>query len=75
MIDLQSHYRSVELSHMRQLMKYGQAQYEQDWRLSIALAILLATGSTSALEPMLDRCFMRMEAYLKNNPDARPFGS
>ena len=75
MIDAAAHHRSVEISHMRQFMKYGHAQYEEDWKLSLALSVLLAMGSTERLEMMLDRCFMRMEAYLKNNPDTRPFGS
>jgi hypothetical protein len=69
------HHRAVEISHMRQLMKYGQAQYEEDWKLSLALSVLLAMGSTERLEMMLERCFNRMIAYLENNPEARPFGS
>jgi hypothetical protein len=72
-IDVADHYRSVELSHMRKLMKYGEAQYREDWDLCIALAQLLGLGHSDRLEIMLDSCFKRIEAYHANNPDARPF--
>lgn len=71
--DLQEYRRSVELSQMKRLMKYGEAQYREDWELSIALAQLLGMDHTDRLEVMLDSCMKRIIAYKANNPKARPF--
>jgi hypothetical protein len=75
MIDLNAYHRAVELSHIRQYMKYNETRFRQDWELSIALAILLAMGHTEKLEFMLDSCMKRIQAYVANNPDARPWST
>ena len=84
MIDLNAHHRAVELSHMKRLMKYGAAQFVEDWNLSIALAFLMADESNHGLrsqrpsgmmagEEMIDSAFKRMTVYMDIHPDARPF--
>jgi hypothetical protein len=67
------HYTAVEIVHTRRAMRYCQADFEQDWKLAVALAALLALENREFLEPMLDRVFINILAYISNNPDARPF--
>ncbi len=68
------YYRAVELSHMRQLMRYGQEDFERDWDACIAIAQIVAVeGEKEHLSRLTERSFTRMEAYLANNPDARPW--
>lgn len=66
--------RSVELSHMRKLMKYDAAKFKQDWELCVALAALAAQKPNNEhLLGMMDAAFMRIQAYRGNNPHALPF--
>ena len=75
MIDSHEHYRSVSVSHMRQFMRYGPKNYKEDWDSAVSLAQMMAVnGESEHLKLLLDRCFMRIEAYLENNPDAVPWG-
>jgi hypothetical protein len=71
-MNIRDYKRAVEVSKMRQLMKYGQAQFEEDWKVAQALALLIAGGSEN-LEPMLDECFQRILAFMANDKYARPF--
>ena len=72
------YHRAVEICKMRQLMRYGQEQFEEDWELAQALALLMAVpvnpetgmGSRDHFAPMLDSCFQRILAYTSNEPDA-----
>jgi hypothetical protein len=65
---------AVEIGRLRKLMRYGQADFEEDWNVALALAVLMATGrNAEKLEPMLNICMNRILAYLGNNPNARPF--
>ena len=75
-VNVEEYHRAVEICHMRKLMRYDQAAYEDDWNTAIALAILCADKDVREPDPrlrMLDRCFQRILAYISNNPDARPF--
>jgi hypothetical protein len=71
--DSQEHYRSVAVSQMKQYMRYGPENYKEDWNQAIAISQLMALNPTESLELLLDRAMMRIEAYLQNNPDARPW--
>ena len=71
-IDVREYHQIVEMSKMRKLMRYGQADFEEDWNLAIALTAYLANGQ-SHFQNMFDSCMMRVNAYVANNPDARPF--
>jgi hypothetical protein len=66
-------HRSVEISKMRRLMKYGLSEYREDWQVSIALAILMGDGTRNHFQLMLDSCFQRMQAFEANNPGVLPF--
>ena len=72
-VDVVEYHRAVDICHMRKLMRYDQAAYEDDWNTAIALAQLMATGSKPYFERTLERCMSRIFAYISNNPDARPF--
>jgi hypothetical protein len=69
-MDVTEYHKSVEVSKMRRLMRYGQAEFEEDWNLSIALARLMAMGDKPHFEAMLDSCFQRILAYNANEPEA-----
>ena len=69
MVGVRAYHRAVEISKMRQLMRYGQEQFEEDWKLSIALAQLMAMGDKIHFEAMLDSCFQRIIAYASNEPE------
>ena len=74
MIDPSAHYRSVELSKMRQYMKYTAKDYAEDWETAIALAKMMAIqGRLRHLETLLDSCFMRISAFSANNPGSMPW--
>ncbi len=73
MINIVEHHRAVEISKMRKLMKYDQAQFERDWSECLACAVLLASGAHHSLERIIESNFQRILAYMANNPDARPF--
>jgi hypothetical protein len=57
----------------RKLMKYGQAQFEKDWEEVCALAVLMAEKETRWRRKLFEAAWVRIHAYLLNNPDARPF--
>lgn len=61
------------ISKIRQYMRYGPAQYREDWEQSIALAMLMSDGTREHLQPVLNDCFDRMEAYQLNNPYVLPW--
>lgn len=71
------HYRSVEVSKIRKYMRYGDREFAEDWESAIAVAKLMARKGeherVDHLQIILDSCFQRIEAYLANNPDERPF--
>ena len=71
--DSGEHYRSVAIAHMKQAMRYGPENYKEDWNQAIAISQLMAVSYSESLELLLDRAMMRIEAYLLNNPDERPF--
>jgi hypothetical protein len=67
-------YRASEVRSMKRLMRYGRPEYEKDWELAISLAVIMSLPETKAdFGPMLDRCFMRIHAYIANHPDDLPF--
>lgn len=74
-VDWHQHYKAVEVSKMRQLMQYDQSDYESDWNVMIALAVLQTDGEKDHLQRMMDSCWQRILAYLSNNPDARPWSN
>lgn len=64
-----------EVSRMRKLMRYTEADYRTDWETAKALSLLMAVGSNERyLAPLLAGCMNRVLAYYFNNPDLRPFG-
>ncbi len=67
------HYRSVAVAHMKQAMRYGPENFKEDWNQAIAISQLMAVSYSESLELLLDRAMMRIEAYLLNNPEARPW--
>lgn len=64
------YYRSVEVSRMRQMMRYRQEDFVRDWGAALALATLLADSHTDWRERLLDSTMMRVEAFIASNPDA-----
>ena len=68
-MDVEVYHKAVEISKIRQYMRYGQEQFEKDWELSLALAVLMSEGDKPHFEPMLDSCFQRMLAYQANEPE------
>ncbi len=69
-------YRAAEVRDMKHLMRYGRAEFEKDWELAVALALIMASPSTTAdFSPMLDECFMRIHAYVAIHPNELPFES
>lgn len=67
-------YRAEKVRDAKRLMRYGQAEFEEDWNLAVALAILMARPNNNAdFTNMLEDCWTRMHAYMANNPDARPW--
>ena len=73
MIDVVDYHRAVEVSKMKRLMAYRQADYEKDWELAIACSILMATGNPKNLEGILDGCMQRILAFRENNREMIPF--
>ena len=73
-LDVQAYHRAVEIRHMRRLMLYDQAAYEEDWNVALALAQLMAVGGKEHFQRVLDDCFQRLIAYRCNNPYVLPFG-
>jgi hypothetical protein len=74
------YHRSVQISKMRLMMKYGAKQFKEDWDSAIALAqIMGCDGEGSNVhgiphrQLLMEQCFERMEAYLGNNPEAKPW--
>lgn len=72
-IDLKEYRRAVEMSQMRKLMRYGKKEFEEDWQVAVALAVLMALRDDARFSLMLENCFNRMLAYRQNNPDVLPF--
>lgn len=73
-IDVHEHYRSVEISKLREAMRYGPKQYKEDWDTAIALAKLMGLhGPLEGQEAQLESIFNRILSYQANNPDALPW--
>ena len=69
-------YRADEVRKTKRLMTYGQAEFEKDWELAVSLAALSSRrNNRTDWKPMLDGCFVRIHAYMANNPEARPWQS
>lgn len=73
-IDVDEYRRSVKIARTRQLMKYGAEQFKEDWNTVIALAQMMAVqGELDHLRTIMEGCFMRIYAWLANNPEDRPW--
>ncbi len=72
--DSGEHYRSVAVAHMKQAMRYGPETFKEDWNQFLAIITIMAgEGESEHMNLLADRCMMRIEAYLMNNPEARPW--
>jgi hypothetical protein len=73
-IDVEEYRREVRIDRTRELMKYGSEQFKEDWSTAIALAQLMALhGPLGCQESQLESCMMRINAYVQNNPEDRPW--
>jgi hypothetical protein len=74
-LNVREYYRAVEISHMKRLMRYDQAKFEEDWNVALALAKIMSQPyvNPDTYQRMLEGCFQRMLAYMEINPDAKPF--
>ena len=72
-INVAEYYRAVEMSKMRQLMRYDRAAFESDWALAVACAQIMAVTGRNHLQPVLDSAMMRVLAWMANDRDALPF--
>jgi hypothetical protein len=80
MIDIENYRRSVAISKMRLMMKYGEQQFKDDCETVLALAQIMAIDGEGSnvhgiphRQLLMMQCFERIEAYMLNNSDARPW--
>lgn len=67
------YHEAVEMSLMRKLMRYGPAQYKEDWESLVALAQIQAVnGEQEHLERLMNGCMKRILAYQANTGEV-PF--
>lgn len=68
-------YRWTELLKLQQAMRYGPKEFKADWDTVIACAQMIGMRDQPQphLETIVDSCFLRIEAYLGNHPENRPW--
>jgi hypothetical protein len=69
-MNVNGYHRAVEMSHIKQLMSYTQEQFEEDWQVCLALAVMMAEqGRKDHLEKLLDHYMKRVTVWASLFPE------
>jgi hypothetical protein len=62
-------YRDLEVKTLKDAMRYGPAQFLEDWNTAIACSQLLSEPGHESLEIVLERCMQRVDAWSQVYPE------